>query len=105
MSEDNKTCTYEKSFITNSTGEFDVSIISEENLTAGLNYLRFEVLSNQFFKRSIFEFQIYYGNIYLGIYTNELGNSQKEENDLREILILGVSTISWYRYSHHQGIL
>ena len=81
---ENNQITYNKDYITNSTGEFEISILSIENLTEGLNYLKFGVQNNQF------EFQLYYGVPPLEVNSHSSEKSQIGNKDSRELLLISI---------------
>ncbi len=84
----NFTVMFSSYYITNSTGEFNIFVPNIVDLIIGINYLRFTVMDNQFFKSEIFQYQIYFEVKPIeSLSSSEDKEEKKESSEMNLILI------------------
>lgn len=88
----NFTAIFSRVYLTNGTGELEISVSNIKNLSIGVNYLRFKILNNQFFKSEVFQFEFYFEVRPATILDlKEDGNENKDDSEINQIVVISLS--------------
>jgi len=91
----NFTTIFSNLYITNTTGELEIFVSNIKNLSIGVNYLRFMITNNQFFKSEVFQFEFYFEMKPTSILDLKKDESEKEDGSgLDQIVVISLSLTS-----------